>query len=438
VYKIKKGLDLPISGVPSSELEDSSKISTVAVLGSDYNGLKPTMLVKVGDSVSAGQKLLEDKKNPGVYVNSPANGSISSINRGDKRRFLSIEIDCNDDVESLVFKTPENADETLKLIQDSGLWSSFKTRPFNRTPKIDALPKAIFVNACDTNPLSTDPFNIIKIDQDLFNLGLKTLASVFSIPIHCCYQNTNFDMSIESINYHQFTGPHPAGLTSTHIHNIYPVGKNRTVWSIGYQDCISLGYLLQKNKIRTSKIIALSGENVFEPKLLRTRIGSNISSLTAGKIEDNSRLISGSVIYGHTAESAMDFLGSFHNQVSVIPNEYEEPFMSWLLPGSKIHSKLNVFLSSFIKPKSFTFNTAMNGSDRAIVPISSYEEVMPLNIMTTQLLKALATYDLEMLIDLGVLELAEEDLALCSYVCPSKYDYSSLLTENLDLIYNEI
>lgn len=438
MYKIKKGLDLPISGVPSSELEDSSKISTVAVLGSDYNGLKPTMLVKVGDSVSAGQKLLEDKKNPGVYVNSPANGSISSINRGDKRRFLSIEIDCNDDVESLVFKTPENADETLKLIQDSGLWSSFKTRPFNRTPKIDALPKAIFVNACDTNPLSTDPFNIIKIDQDLFNLGLKTLASVFSIPIHCCYQNTNFDMSIESINYHQFTGPHPAGLTSTHIHNIYPVGKNRTVWSIGYQDCISLGYLLQKNKIRTSKIIALSGENVFEPKLLRTRIGSNISSLTAGKIEDNSRLISGSVIYGHTAESAMDFLGSFHNQVSVIPNEYEEPFMSWLLPGSKIHSKLNVFLSSFIKPKSFTFNTAMNGSDRAIVPISSYEEVMPLNIMTTQLLKALATYDLEMLIDLGVLELAEEDLALCSYVCPSKYDYSSLLTENLDLIYNEI
>jgi Na+-transporting NADH:ubiquinone oxidoreductase subunit A len=396
------------------------------------------MLVKVGDSVSAGQKLLEDKKNPGVYVNSPANGSISSINRGDKRRFLSIEIDCNDDVESLVFKTPENADETLKLIQDSGLWSSFKTRPFNRTPKIDALPKAIFVNACDTNPLSTDPFNIIKIDQDLFNLGLKTLASVFSIPIHCCYQNTNFDMSIESINYHQFTGPHPAGLTSTHIHNIYPVGKNRTVWSIGYQDCISLGYLLQKNKIRTSKIIALSGENVFEPKLLRTRIGSNISSLTAGKIEDNSRLISGSVIYGHTAESAMDFLGSFHNQVSVIPNEYEEPFMSWLLPGSKIHSKLNVFLSSFIKPKSFIFNTAMNGSDRAIVPISSYEEVMPLNIMTTQLLKALATYDLEMLIDLGVLELAEEDLALCSYVCPSKYDYSSLLAENLDLIYNEI
>ena len=438
MYKIKKGLDLPISGVPSSELEDSSKISTVAVLGSDYNGLKPTMLVKVGDTVSAGQKLLEDKKNPGVYLTSPANGSISSINRGDKRRFLSLEIDCNDDAKSLVFKTPENTDETLQLIQDSGLWSSFKTRPFNRTPKINTLPKAIFVNACDTNPLSADPFNIIKIDQDLFNLGLKTLASVFSIPIHCCYQNTNFDISIESINYHQFTGPHPAGLTSTHIHNIYPVGKNRTVWSIGYQDCISLGYLIQNNKIRTSKVIALSGENVFEPKLLRTRVGSNISSLTAGKIEDNSRLISGSVIYGHTAESAMDFLGSFHNQVSVIPNEYEEPFMSWLLPGSKIHSKLNVFLSSFIKPKSFIFNTAMNGSDRAIVPISSYEEVMPLNIMTTQLLKALATYDLEMLIDLGVLELAEEDLALCSYVCPSKYDYSSLLAENLDLIYNEI
>ena len=438
MYIIKKGLDLPISGNPSPEIEDSSKISSVAILGSDFVGLKPTMLVKVGDFVQAGQKIIEDKKNPGVFITAPSSGTISSVNRGEKRRFISIEIDVNEADDFKVFNKTSTKNEIIELLQDSGLWSAFRTRPFNRTPKIDTTPDAIFINACDTNPLSSDPHNIIKEDQNLFNLGLLTLCEAFNLPIHCCYQNDNFNTTIDSVEYHQFSGPHPAGLTSTHIHNIYPVGQERLVWTLNYQECISLGYLIKNQSIRTSKVIALCGEGVADPKLIRTRYGANISSLTAGRVNDKSRIISGSVLYGHSADSAMDYIGAFHNQVSAIPNEYDEPFMSWLMPGSTIHSKLNVFLSSFIKPKSFTFNTAMNGSDRAIVPICSYEEVMPMDILVVQLLKALATYDLEMLIDLGVLELSDEDMALCSYVCPSKYDYSSLLSKNLEMIYNEI
>ena len=438
MYIIKKGLDLPISGNPSPEIEDSSKISSVAILGSDFVGLKPTMLVKVGDFVPAGQKIFEDKKNPGVFITAPSSGIISSVNRGEKRRFISIEIDVNETDDFKVFNKTSTKNEIIELLQDSGLWSAFRTRPFNRTPKIGTTPDAIFINACDTNPLSTDPHNIIKEDQNLFNLGLLTLCEAFNLPIHCCYQNDNFNTTIDSVEYHQFSGPHPAGLSSTHIHNIYPVGQERLVWTLNYQECISLGHLIKNQSIRTSKVIALCGEGVANPKLIRTRYGANISSLTAGRVDDKSRKISGSVLYGHSADSAMDYIGAFHNQVSAIPNEYDEPFMSWLMPGSTIHSKLNVFLSSFIKPKTFTFNTAMNGSDRAIVPICSYEEVMPMDILVVQLLKALATYDLEMLIDLGVLELSDEDMALCSYVCPSKYDYSSLLSKNLEMIYNEI
>ena len=438
MYIIKKGLDLPISGIPSPEIEDSSKISSVAILGSDYVGLKPTMLVKVGDFVQAGQKILEDKKNLGVFITAPSSGTISSINRGEKRRFISVEIDISEVDDFKAFNNPSTKEGIIDLLQDSGLWSSFRTRPFNRTPKPGTSPDAIFINACDTNPLSTDPYNIIKEDQSLFDLGLLTLCEAFNLPIHCCYQNDNFKTSIESIEYHQFSGPHPAGLSSTHIHNIYPVGQDRLVWTLNYQECISLGYLIKNQSIRTSKVIALSGEGIGDPKLIRTRYGANISSLTAGRADSKSRLISGSVLYGHSAESAMDYIGAFHNQVTAIPNEYDEAFMSWLMPGSKIHSKLNVFISSFIKPKSFRFNTAMNGSDRAIVPICSYEEVMPMDILVVQLLKALATYDLEMLIDLGVLELSDAHMALCSYVCPSKYDYSSLLSKNLEMIYNEI
>ena len=438
MYKINKGLDLPISGAPALEVDISSKISSAAILGSDYIGLKPTMLVKVGDFVQAGEHLLEDKKNPGVFIAAPASGTINSINRGDKRRFLSIEIDIAAEEKYKNFDKASSKEEVISLLQDSGLWSAFRTRPFNRTPKIKSTPNAIFINACDSNPLAVDPYFIIKEDQDLFDLGLLALTEAFNSPIHCCFQNDNFKKNIEAVSYNQFSGPHPSGLTSTHIHNIYPVGIDRLVWSIGFQECISIGYLLKNSKIRTSKVISLAGEGVLKPCLINTRYGANISSLTAGIIKDASRVISGSVLHGHTAESVMDYLGAFHNQISVIPDDYDEVFMNWLMPGTKIHSKLNVFLSSFMKPKSFNFNTAMNGSDRPIVPIGSYEEVMPMDIMTTQLLKALATYDLEMLVDLGVLELCDEDMGLCSYVCPSKYDYSSLLSKNLEMIYNEI
>jgi len=218
VYIIKKGLDLPISGVPSLELEDSSKISSVAILGSDYVGLKPTMLVKVGDCVQSGQKVLEDKKNPGVFLTAPASGTISSINRGDKRRFISIEIDTDTENSPKTFKNASGKAEIINLLQESGLWSALRTRPFNRTPKINTLPDAIFINACDTNPLSTDPFNIIQEDQDLFNLGLLTLAEAFNLPIHCCFQNSDFSTAIDSVKYHQFSGPHPSGLTDrTHL-----------------------------------------------------------------------------------------------------------------------------------------------------------------------------------------------------------------------------
>ena len=293
MYIIKKGLDLPISGNPSPEIEDSSKISSVAILGSDFVGLKPTMLVKVGDFVQAGQKIIEDKKNPGVFITAPSSGTISSVNRGEKRRFISIEIDVNETDDFKVFNKTSTKNEIIELLQDSGLWSAFRTRPFNRTPKIGTSPDAIFINACDTNPLSTDPHNIIKEDQNLFNLGLLTLCEAFNLPIHCCYQNDNFNTTIDSVEYHQFSGPHPAGLTSTHIHNIYPVGQERLVWTLNYQECISLGHLIKNQSIRTSKVIALCGEGVANPKLIRTRYGANISSLTAGRVDDKSRKISG-------------------------------------------------------------------------------------------------------------------------------------------------
>ena len=386
MIKISKGLDLPISGTPDPVISDTPKVTTVSLLGNDFTGMKPTMLVKSGDIVKRGTKIFEDKKNPGVFFTSPAGGIVKEISRGDRRKFLSIDIEIADNEDHVVFDTNENI---RNLLINSGLWNAFRSRPFNRTPSIDSSPNAIFINACDTNPLAVDPYFIINEDLDYFNRGLKALYENFSCPIHCCYQNYNFDLSVDGVNYHQFSGPHPSGLTSTHINKIYPVNLKRIAWTIGYQDVISIGYLLEHAFLRTHKLIALGGPSVFNPSLINSRISGNIDELTAGKLETGSRVISGSVLYGHASEGVMNYLGFYDSLISAIPDQANDIFLNWLMPGSKLHSKLNVFISSFLKPSNFIFNTSVNGGDRAIVPVGSYDEVLPMDILVPQLLKAL-------------------------------------------------
>ena len=434
MIKISKGLDLPISGTPDPVISDTPKVTTVSLLGNDFTGMKPTMLVKSGDIVKRGTKIFEDKKNPGVFFTSPAGGIVKEISRGDRRKFLSIDIEIADNEDHVVFDTNENI---RNLLINSGLWNAFRSRPFNRTPSIDSSPNAIFINACDTNPLAVDPYFIINEDLKHFNRGLKALYENFSCPIHCCYQNYDFDLSVDGVNYHQFSGPHPSGLTSTHINKIYPVNLKRIAWTIGYQDVISIGYLLEHAFLRTHKLIALGGPSVFNPSLINSRISGNIDELTAGKLETGSRVISGSVLYGHASEGVMNYLGFYDSLISAIPDQANDIFLNWLMPGSKLHSKLNVFISSFLKPSNFIFNTSVNGGDRAIVPVGSYDEVLPMDILVPQLLKALVVGDREQAVDLGMLELAPEDLAVCSYICPSKYDYCSILANNLNELYLE-
>ena len=435
MIRISKGLDLPISGSPSLHISDEPKVSSVGLLSNDFIGMKPTMFFKEGDYVKTGQKIFEDKKNPNVIFTSPGSGNIKSINRGDKRKFLSIEIDLDNNEDYVEFEI----NKTLtSILIESGLWNSFRTRPFNRTPATSDVPYAIFVNCCDTNPLSVDPYFIIDLDQEMFDIGLEAITKEYDCSIYVSYQNNNFKKSNTNVIYNQFSGPHPAGLSSTHISKLNPVNLKKVAWTINYQDIISIGHLIKNKVLRTSKVISLGGPCVYEPSLIRSRIGGNLDEITAGKVDPKARIISGSILHGHQSEGVMNYLGFYDSQISVIPDEVNEIFMNWLMPGSNLHSKLNVFISSFIKPKDYIFNTSIGGGNRAIVPISSYEEIIPMDILVTQLLKSLVVSDTEMAIDLGMLELAPEDLALCSYVCPSKYDYSSILMDNLNKIFTEL
>ena len=432
---IKKGLNLPISGHPDPVVSDTPTIHKAAILSNDFIGMKPTMLVKEGEKVKLGQKIIEDKKNPGVFFTSPCGGEVSSINRGDKRKFLSIEFDIDAEEESVLFDT--NQDPKTLLIE-SGLFNAFRTRPFNRTPKVEDKPDRVFINACDTNPLAVSPKDIIQLNEADFNSGVAFISSLFDFDIDLAFEDDHRDYTFQNVNSTQFKGPHPAGLASTHINAIYPVNLHRKVWTINYQEVISIGYLVNNGKLRTHKNISLAGESVFNPSIVSARIGSNIDQLCAGKVNSNARVISGSVLFGHDAVDAMSYLGFYDNQVTALPNHTDDVFLNWVMPGKNIHSKLNVFLSAFKKPAKFNFNTGINGGNRAIVPVGSYEEIIPHDILMTQLLKALVVGDVEVAAELGMFELTAEDLALATYVCPSKYDYCSILMDNLNKVYEEL
>lgn len=446
MIRIKKGLDIPIYGTPAEDIVDSKKSRSVAVLGNDYVGMKPTMLVEEGDSVSLGQPLFEDKKNPGVLITSPAGGKIEAINRGDRRALQSIVIEVEAEEKAEEFKS-FTAEELVSATSESvrhqlitsGMWAAFRTRPYSKIPTVDSSPSNVFISVLDTEPLSPDPEKIVNLRLEDFNFGISVLKRLIDCPIHISVsENSSLEIiEDEQVKKHRFSGPHPAGLVGTHMHYISPASLTNVNWTIGYQDLMAIGSLFKTGYVSTERVIALSGPQVIEPRYIKTRLGACTDELTAGELtQRENRIISGSVISGREAIGSYAYLGRYHNQISVIaePNSKDREFMNWLTPGPRKFSKIPLFLSSLFPKKIFKFKALMNGSDRPIVPIGVYEEVLPLNMLPAMLLRNVVLMDTEKIQDLGGLELDEEDLSLCSYVCPGKYDFGSLLRAGLNKI----
>ncbi|OWL86309.1 Na(+)-translocating NADH-quinone reductase subunit A [Halopseudomonas aestusnigri] len=444
MIKIKRGLDLPITGSPEQRIEDARAVRSVAVVGFDYHGMKPTMEVREGDRVKLGQVLFSDKKTPGVVFTAPAAGVVSAINRGDKRVLQSvvIEIDGDDaetfpahDAKALDGLAPQQIREQLI---SSGLWTALRTRPYSKTPAVDAEPSSIFVTAMDSNPLAADPAVIIKEHAADFENGLKVLARLAKVWL-CKADGVSLPgEGVSGVSTESFAGPHPAGLPGTHIHFLDPVNESKSVWQINYQDVIAFGVLFTQGRIWTDRYVALAGPQVEKARLLKTRLGANLDELTAGELKaGNNRVISGSVFGGRAVRGPIAYLGRFHSQVSVLKEGNERQMLHYLRAGVNKHSVLNIFVSKLAPSRLFNFDTSTNGSPRAMVPVGNYELVMPLDILPTQLLRYLVVGDTDMAQKLGALELDEEDLALCSYVCAGKYEYGPILRDNLTRIEKE-
>ncbi|PJK13495.1 NADH:ubiquinone reductase (Na(+)-transporting) subunit A [Lysobacteraceae bacterium NML120232] len=446
MIKIKNGLDLPIAGAPVQQVDAAPAVRSVAVIGADYHGLKPTMSVQLGDRVKLAQPLFSDKNSPGVQITAPAAGIVSAINRGERRVLQSVVIDIEGEQESPDFAryTPVQLPsipqaQVRENLQQSGLWAALRTRPYSKIPAVDAEPLAIFVTAIDTHPLAADPAPIIAEYADDFRHGLQVLMRLTSTVWLCTADGVKLPgEDVAGVRTERFAGPHPAGLVGTHIHFLQPVSANRTVWHIGYQDVIAIGKLFITGKLWVERIVSLAGPAVEKPRLVRTRLGANLAELTAGQLlPGENRVISGSVLGGRTAQGPYGYLGRYHLQVSCLGEGREREMLHYLRLGANKHSVTGAFLSSFLGRKRLKLTTSTQGSARAMVPIGSYEAVMPLDILPTQLLRALIMGDTEMAQKLGCLELDEEDLALCTYVCPGKYEYGPILRDNLTRIEKE-
>lgn len=444
MIELKKGLDLPITGAPSQKIDDSKKITKVAITGFDYVGMKPSMLVKEGDQVKTGQPLFSCKKNIGLVFTSPGTGTVKAINRGEKRVFQSLEIELSSQEEQVEFKAYQakdpadySADEIKALLIESGSWASLRQRPFEKVADVDGKPSAIFINAMDTNPLAPEPYVFINENYELFETGVKVLSKLTEGQTFVCQDKMAPIAMMDGVHTELFGGPHPAGNVGTHIHFLHPVDAERYVWHAGYQDVIAIGALFKTGKLFLDRLISVAGPFANDPKYVRTRKGAHLSEITAGEAKQGSRVISGSVFNGRKQESAFNYLGQFHNQISLIEEDNKRELLGWHKPGFDQFSVKNIYVSKLMPKKLFSFGSNTNGSLRAMVPIGSFEKVMPLDILPTQLLRLLVAKDTDGAQELGALELAEEDISLLTFVAPGKVDFGPLLRDNLTTIEKE-
>jgi len=456
LHRIRKGLDLPISGGPMQIIRGRESVRRVAVMADDFSGMKAGMKVEVGSVVRRGQVLFEDRKNPGVFHTAPAAGTVVGIQRGARRALQSVVIELSegersgrdDAVEHVRFErftgaAPEalSREDVVGLLVESGMWTALRTRPFSKTPGPESQPHSLFVTAIDSHPMAPLPEVVIETRREDFERGLAIVAKLCSGTTFLCVREGSGvgEETAAPVQLERFEGPHPSGTVGLHIHLLDPVGRGKTVWHIGYQDVIAIGRLFATGRLDVERVISIAGPPVDNPRLVVTRQGACVDELAA---EDGAgvevRRIAGSVLSGKKAMGeAWGYLGRFERQISILAEGRERVFLGWLMPGLKAFSTLPIFLSRLLGVKRFDFTTATNGSPRAMVPIGMYERVMPMDILPTFLLRSLIVGDIEQAEKLGALELDEEDLALCTFVCPGKQDYGPMLRRNLEMIEKE-
>jgi Na+-transporting NADH:ubiquinone oxidoreductase subunit A len=446
-HVVKKGLDLPIAGRPDASVTDIVQAGKVAVLGRDFHDLRPRLQVEVGQPVERGRLLVRDARHRGVRLTSPAAGVVEAIHRGERRELKSVVVRLDEDRAAPFASHTGRAVEGLTdsqirdLLVESGLWTSLRTRPFGRVPSEGTSPASIFVNAMSTEPLAPPVEAVLEGLEDPFLQGLAVLGRLTGGPVFVCTA-PGFRLPLPEdgpVRHEEFEGPHPAGLTGTHIHLLDPVKRGKAVWHLSAIDTAAIGHLFIRGELLPDRLISLAGPGVTRPRLIRTCAGASTEDLVRGELAPGTqRIVSGSALSGHIATGPeTGFLGRYDSQLTVLPEGGRRTQPAWAALGFDLFTVTRAFMSAFFPRREYAFDTSAHAAWRAMIPLEAFEEVMPLDILPTPLLRALAARDPARAESLGCLELAEEDLALCTFVDPGKNDWGRALRRVLAMIEKE-
>jgi len=446
VIKLKKGLDIQIKGEPANNLEHISMPETFAIKPADFQGLVPKLTVAVGDKVKAGTPLFFDKYQPEIQYVSPVSGEVSAINRGERRRILEVIVkaDFINLSEDFLKENPEDltSDEIKTELLKSGIWPVIKSRPFGIVAHPADQPKAIFISCFDSSPLAPDYDFVFKDEAIAWQTGIDALSKLTKGKIYIglsVNKENNIFSQTKGVEITTFSGPHPAGNVGIQIHAVSPINKGDIVWTLKPQDVIMIGRLFLTGKYDSSRVIALVGSEVKEPRYFQFWQGGSLSGLLKERItKKNVRIISGNVLTG-TAVTTEGFLGFYDTMVSVIPDGNYYEMFGWALPGFGKYSPSHTFFSWLgSKRKKYILDSNTHGEERAFVLSDEYEKVLPMDILPVYLLKAILANDIDAMEQLGIYEVIEEDFALCEYVCTSKIMVQSVLRKGINNMIKEL
>jgi len=445
VITIRKGLDMKLQGEAERVLANTSS-EMYAVKPTDFHGVLPKLLVAPGDRVLAGTPLFFDKYNERIQFTSPVSGVVEEVRRGDRRRLEEIVIRADGEISYRAFDVPDLPVATPGSITEvmlaSGLWPVIRQRPYGVIATPGVAPRSVFVSAFDTSPLAPDLDFLISQRGHEFQLGIDVVRKLSGAPVHL---NVHADrtkaqefLSARDVEKTRFRGPHPSGNAGIQIHHIDPVVKGDVVWVIHPLDIAMIGRFFLSKRYDTTRVIALAGSGVKQPRYFKTRIGASIATIADRELADtNQRFISGNVLTG-TKISEDGFLGFYDHMITVIPEGDHYEFMGWARPGFDAFSHTATFLSKIFHRKPFAPHTNLNGGERAFVVTGQYEKVFPMDILPVQLIKAIMIKDIDLMENLGIYEVVEEDMALCEVMCTSKMEVQSILREGLDLMKKEM
>lgn len=435
---IKKGHNINISGLASREFSNAPAQKFVSISPQDFNYIKPKLLVKEGDQVSVGDALFFDKINPEVKWPSIASGTISKIVYGERRAVLDIIIEVDEEKEKNIESDKQinlsSKDNVKEFIQKHNFWPFFTQRPFNKVVNPSDSPKCIIVSLADSSPLANDLSFSLAENKEYIISALSNLKKLTDGHLYVAVRGDNFSFlsDYDFINLIQVEGPHPSGNVGVILNKVNPLNQNEVVWTVQGSHLPVLGKLFSKGIIDFSLNISIGGPAV-KPSYIKSRIGARFDLYKNSLLMENVRIISGNVLTGKQVDID-GFLGFYHSSFSVIEESFERPFIGWLHPGGKSkYSVFNAYLGS--NKKSFDFTTLQNGSNRAFVPVDAWEKVFPMDIFINALARSIEANDIDEMEQLGIYECDEEDVALCSFVCPSKSDVGAIIRKGLDTIY---